>query len=161
MGKILLLTILVFTIGFAHLSVVACMCAGVNPDIYPPDISASRIYYRDDFKGAAFTGKVLSSSQTPDLLLEGEKVQEVTIEVDRYWFGVSGRVVKIYTPVDSAGCWAPFHMNESYFFIPKSEKQMLYLGVCTYATFNRKSDGNYVDFMIKMFGQGKRHKPEK
>lgn len=161
MRKVALLSILVFMIGFAHLSVAACMCPGVNPDIYPPDISASRIYYRDEFKGAAFTGRVLSSAQIPDFLREGEKVQEVSIEIERYWFGVADRVVKIYTPVDNAGCWAPFHKGESYFFVPKSEKQMLYLGLCTYASFNRKSDGNYVDFMVKMFGKGKRYKPKK
>ncbi len=161
MRNVVLFLLLVFTIGFAHRSASACMCPGVNPDIYPPDIPQSRIYYRDEFKGASFTGKVLSSERIPSPLRENEKVQEVTIEVDRYWFGVGHRVVKIYTPADDAGCWFAFKKDESYFFIPRREKQKLYLGVCTYATFNRKHDGNYVDFMVKMFGEGKRYKPKK
>lgn len=149
--------ILILTLGFAHISVAACMCGGgVNPEIYPPDVASSRTYYKDEFKGAAFTGKVLSSEEAVGVLRKGEKVQELTIEVDRYWFGVARRIVKIHTPIDSAGCWAPFRKDQSYFFIPEIEGDMPYLGTCTYKTFTREPDGNYVDFMIKMFGEGKR-----
>jgi hypothetical protein len=137
------------------------MCPGVNPLIYPPDIPASRIYYRKEFKGAAFTGKVLSSREASAILWHGEKVQELTIEADRFWFGAVRRQMTIYTPVDNAGCWVPFRENESYFFIPMVEKDTLYLGVCTYATFNRKADGNYVDFMTAMFGKGKKFKVQR
>jgi len=135
------------------------MCPGVNPEIYPPDIEVSRTYYRKEFKGSAFTGKVVSNKEAVGILRSGEKVQEITIEVDRYWFGVKRRIVKIYTPLDKSGCWSPFRENESYFFIPTNEKSMLYLGVCTYGTFNRKVDGNYVKFMEDMYGKGKRFKP--
>lgn len=158
MKSVALIFILVFTIGFAHLSVQACMCPGVNPEIYPPDIDKYRVHYRDEFKGASFTGMVLSSSEVKSPLNDHEKLQEVTIEVDRYWFGVSKRVLKIYTPADKTGCWSPFKVNERYFFIPRSDKQLLRVEICTYATFNRKSDGNYVDLMVKIFGKGKKFK---
>lgn len=161
MRKIALLSVLVITMCLAHLSVSACMCpGGVNPEMYPPDIPASRAYYRGEFKGAAFTGKVLSSEEAIGILRLGEKVHEVTIEVDRYWFGVERRIIKIYAPLDNAGCWVPFRKDESYFFILEIDKQIPYLGVCTYSTFNRKSNGNYVSFMVTMFGDGKRFKPK-
>ncbi|MEP6788784.1 MAG: hypothetical protein ABJB40_10165 [Acidobacteriota bacterium] len=158
MQKIILFLILVTTIGMTHLSVTACMCPGVNPEVYPPDITKSRIYYRDEFKGAAFSGKVLSSKIAVGMMRLGEEVQELTVEVDRFWFGVKKQTVTVYAPKDNEGCWFPFRQNESYFFIPTLENGILYIGGCTYATYNRKPDGNYVDFMIAMFGSGKRFK---
>ncbi|MGB7069260.1 MAG: hypothetical protein WBD22_07175 [Pyrinomonadaceae bacterium] len=161
MKKIVQFSIFLTAIGLAHVSVMACMCPGVNPEMYPPDIDASRTYYRKEFKGSAFTGKVVSSKEASGIFQSGESIQEVTVEVDRYWFGVKRRIITIYTPLDRSGCWTPFVENESYFFIPTNEKNILYLGVCTYSTFNRKADGNYVDFMEDMFGKGKRFKPKK
>ncbi len=160
MKKPVLFSIFLIAIGVGHVSVAACMCPGVNPEVYPPNIDESRTYYQREFKGSAFTGKVISSKEAVGMLRSGERIQEVTIEVDRYWFGVESRTVTIYTPLDRSGCWAPFVVNESYFFIPENEKNMLYLGICTYATFNKKADGNYVKFMEDMFGKGKRFKPE-
>ena len=78
MQKFILFSILVITIGTAHLSVSACSCMGVNPEIYPPDIPKSRIYYRGEFKGAAFTGKVLSTKEAIGLTRVGENIQELT-----------------------------------------------------------------------------------
>ena len=161
MRNFVILAGLAIGIAIGHLSVKACICPGVNPELYPPDIPASRSYYKNEFKGAAFTGKVLSSQEAPGDLLKGERVQELRVEIDRFWLGVGRRTVTIYAPIDRTGCWVPFVRNESYFFVPSLEDGFLYIGVCTYATYNRKSDGNYVDFMVKMFGKGKRFKSKR
>lgn len=157
MQRIVVLVSLTFITGFGYLSVKACMCPGVNPDLYPPDIKKSRDHYKNEFKGAAFTGKVTSSREAPDLLQEGKKLQELTVEIDRFWFGVNRQSIIIYTPKDGTGCWLPFLVNESYFFIPSFEDGRLQVGICAYATYNRKNDGNYVAFMVKMFGKGKKY----
>ncbi len=156
MRNVLILTGLGIFLGFGYVSVLACMCPGVNPEMYPPDVKKSREYYKKEFNGAAFTGKVMSSEEAPDVLREGQKVQELTVEIDRYWFGVDRRSITIYTPKDGSGCWLPFLKNESYFFIPTLVDGRLHVEICAYATFNRKHDGNYVAFMVKMFGKGKK-----
>jgi len=156
MKKLILFSILAIMLGLAHISVRACMCPGFNPEIYPPDIPKSRIYYRDEFKGAALTGKVISSREAAGITRLDEQIQELTVEVDRYWLGVKRRTMTVYAPKDDTGCWVPFRENESYFFMPILEKKILYIHGCTYASYNRKPDGNYVDFMTTMFGRGKK-----
>jgi len=147
--------VFVVLIGAGHIPVNACMCPGFNPKIYPPDIKAMKKYYRKEFKGTAFTGKVLATTESATVTYKGRKTQEVTIEVDRVWLGSKKNIVVLYTPLDNSGCWLPFTKGERYFFIPNMEDGILYIGLCTYSSFNKKPDGNYVDLMIAMFGKGK------
>ena len=107
----------------------------------------------NEFKGAAFTGTVITSHESAREDKGGEKLQELTIEVDRYWFGVRRRTMAIYAPKNR--CWKPFREGEKYFFIPAVEDGILYGGVRAYATYNPKPDGNYVEFMSDMFGPRK------
>lgn len=153
--KIAIFTSLIAAIGFAHLSVNACMCPGVNPSIYPADIPKFKKYYRDEFKGAAFTGKVVSSKAFPgELTSYGDKVLEMLVNVDTAWLGVTRPTMTLYTSDNP--CGVRFRESESYFFIPTLEKGRLYIGPCVYASYTSKSDGNFVDLMIAMFGQGKK-----
>lgn len=141
--------------GVGHLTVKACMCSGVNPDIYPPDMKKVKKYYRTEFKGAAFTGEIVSikviSGESTSL---DDKVLEVTVEVDRAWLGVGHPEMRFYTSDNP--CGIHFKENESYFFIPTPEKGRLYIAPCTYASYSSKSDGNYVDLMVAVFGKGKK-----
>ncbi len=153
--KIPILTILVALMGLAHLSINACMCPGVNPSIYPADIPKFKKYYRKEFKGAAFTGKLVSSKEVPGTVTSyGDKLLEITVDVDRAWLGVNRPRMTLFTSDNPWG--VGFRKNESYFFIPILEKGQLYIGPCTYASYSSKSDGNFVDLMKAMFGRGKK-----
>jgi len=138
-----------------HLSILACMCPGVNPDIYPPDFEAQKKYFRQDFEGAAFTGKVLSVQKVSGEKTEiGDSVLEITGIVDRVWLGEKRREMTFYTSDNP--CGARFLQNESYFFIPSIENGRLYIAPFTYATYSRKVDGNYVTLMERIFGRGRK-----
>ena len=138
-----------------HLSVTACMCPGVNPDIYPPDFEKQRKYFREDFKGAAFTGKVLTVIKVPGEKTDiGDNILEVTVMVDRIWLGGKQRKMTFYTSDNP--CGTRFLQDESYFFIPSIENGRLYIALCTYATYSRKADGNYVALMERIFGKGRK-----
>lgn len=146
---------LVISIGFGHLAAYACMCPGVNPSIYPPDLKKVKKYYRNEFKGAAFTGKVLSSKVLPgELTSLGDKVLEVTVEVDRAWIGVKSAKMTIYTSDNP--CGSRFLEGKSYFFIPELENGRLYIAPCTYASYSNDPNGNFVDLMVSVIGRGKK-----
>lgn len=153
--KIATFAFFIAVLGSAHLLVSACMCPGVNPEIYPPDVPKLKKYYRDEFKGAAFTGKVASIKEVPGELTNiGDKVLEIVVNVDVAWFGVKSPIITLYTSDNP--CGLRFRQKESYFFIPVIENHRLFIGPCTYATFSSKSDGNYVELMTAMFGKGKK-----
>lgn len=148
------------SIGFGHLAANACMCPGVNPSIYPPDMREVKKYYRSEFKGAAFTGVVASSNVLPgELTPLGDKVLEIVVDVDRAWFGVKRSEIRFYTSDNP--CGIRFLTGKSYFFIPTLESGRLYVGPCTYASYSSASDGNFVDLMVSVLGKGKKFRVRK
>lgn len=142
------------TFGLGHITVSACMCPGFNPDIYPPDMQEVRRFYQREFRGAAFTGKVVSITDIPgEVTKYGDKVLEIEVEVDRAWTGVTQSRMKIYTSTNP--CGLRFRLDGSYFFIPNIEDGRLFIGTCTYASYSSKVDGNFVDLMVAVFGSGR------
>lgn len=145
------------TVGLSYRSADAnsCMCPGVNPEMYPPDLPALAEYYRNDFKGAALTGKVVSLKELPEEKTElGDNLIQVDVEVQRAWIGEERPQIRLYSSTNP--CGRRFELNKSYFFIPKIEDGRLYIGPCAYATYSSKPDGNYVELMVAIFGEGKR-----
>jgi hypothetical protein len=146
---------LLIILMLGHLSVTACTCPGVNPDVYPPDFEVWKKYFRQDFKGAAFTGKVLTvikmSGEKTDI---GDNILEITVKIDRIWLGRKQREMTFYASDNP--CGTRFRQNESYFFIPSLENNRLYIAPCTYGTYSSKPDGNYVELMERILGKGKK-----
>jgi hypothetical protein len=72
--------------------------------------------YLEEFKGAIFTGKVVGIKDA-EVSWFGTPTQmnEVSVEVEKYWFGVKDPTVKVYTGYGGGDCSIKFEIGESYF----------------------------------------------
>jgi hypothetical protein len=94
-----------------------------------------RNFYRNEFKGAVFTGRVLKVEKV------GRKIDDdfvatenkVTVEVDKYWVGSVRPVMTVYTGT-GGDCGVNFVPGGRYFFYPHSSEGRLRAGICDYVS---------------------------
>jgi hypothetical protein len=113
MKKIIFLVILVGCFGAFPLENIACSYIKTDIKLSKAEV---RKYYLEQFKGAIFTGKVLSVKDEWVRWFDNfSLMKEVIIEVDEYWVGVEHPQMKIYTGTGEGDCSADFKIGEIYF----------------------------------------------
>lgn len=132
-----LFCLLLFFAGmFITQNVSACTCVtvGTQSPEDPAKVRESlRRYYREQFKGALFTGKVLQSDIMRDQK-EGIQIRKVIVDVDKFWLGVDSTQVTLFTwPGNGADCGYPYEVGKQYFFNPQFVEGVLKIGGCSYA----------------------------
>jgi len=113
MKKIIFLMVLVSCFGAFPLENIACTY--IKTDIKISKAEAGK-YYLEEFKGAIFTGKVLSIKDVTVRWLDSlSLMKEVIVEVEEYWVGVEHPQMKIYTGTGEGDCSTDFKIGEIYF----------------------------------------------
>jgi hypothetical protein len=158
---------------------VACSC-GEEP--IPPGVTIEqfrqkrREYFLNEFKGAAFVGKIVNRERIRidrDVKAAGgeeypyEHYYRYTIRVKEHWFGVNSRSVYVYGEPDkypmydgvvwgSSSCGFKLKTGRTYFFTPQLYDGLLHIGLCDFAGGGSDPlEGRVVEF-TKIMGQPKR-----
>ena len=140
--------------AFSHSSY-GCSCIGTN--FIDKSNSALRKYY-NNFKGAIFTGKVLSVETIE--FDEGFSLpslkKKLTVEVDKYWFGIKNRKVTVFTGFGSGDCETHSEKGETYLFIAgyDNEKQ-LWTGLCDYSIYAKLNKKEIINRFTEILGKPK------
>ena len=129
--------LLLFCFGmFITQSVSACTCVTVgtqSPEDPAKNRESLRRYYREQFKGALFTGKVVQSEVMWDAKHES-RIRKVIVDVEKFWLGVDDRQITVYTwPGNGSDCGYPYEVGKHYFFNPEYEEGVLKISSCSYA----------------------------
>jgi hypothetical protein len=164
MKKLILLSILL-VVGLSQ-NAFGCSCAIVDsPKKDPQKLRESmRKYYLNDFKGALFTGKVLSIEKVKvsDKFGDGSfdhYQNKVTVEVEKYWVGVTQSSMTVYTGADGGGCGVDFEVGESYYFNPNFSNGRYQTGICDYMFDNfRNADESVTKKLNDLLGPAKEFK---
>jgi hypothetical protein len=129
-GCLLLLCVTLFLSSSAY----GCSCVTGKPIEEDPQklLDSLRKYYRHEFKGAVFAGKVLTIDRVVITASDGlpMELKEFTFEVEKYWVGVASRTIKIRTI--SGSCAVRFQVGESYLVNATRESLGLSTNICHY-----------------------------
>ncbi|HEX8736981.1 MAG TPA: hypothetical protein VF721_16740 [Pyrinomonadaceae bacterium] len=113
MKKIIFLVILVGCFSAFPSENIACSYIKTDIKLSKAEV---RKYYLEQFKGAIFTGKVLSIKDVTVQQFDSlSLMKEVIVEVEEYWVGVEHPQMKIYTDDGEGSCGADFKIGEMYF----------------------------------------------
>jgi hypothetical protein len=112
-----------------------------------------RDYFLNEFKGAAFVGKIVNRERIRidrDVKAAGgeeypyEHYYRYTIRVKEHWFGVNSRSIYVYGEPDkypmydgvvwgSSSCGFKLKTGRTYFFTPQLYDGLLHIGLCDFA----------------------------
>lgn len=133
-GKTMKTTLLIafasLVLVFAADTVHACSCR-IEPN--KPEISYTS--WARSFKGAAFSGRVLSVEPS-----EHQMMSKVTFSVSEHWRGVEGDKAVIYTPENSAMCGVGFDVGKDYVVIADSDGKKFSVYSCPSIEYVRHQD---------------------
>jgi len=120
---------LLVLVGFSEKLAHACTCIQSNEAI-------ERYSFRQfliDLDGAMFTGRVAKIERVQVKLDDEFSVPQlkVTFEVERFWKGVEGAEVVIYTGVNGAACGVHYSMGKKYFVIAYNRQSRLETNICS------------------------------
>ncbi len=84
------------------------------------------------FDGALFIGRV-TALEAVESELAGSRVKEmkVTFSVERYWKGVDGRTITIYTGAGGGDCGVSYSVGKRYFILAQRVYARLRTDICT------------------------------
>ena len=131
-----------FLISFYVFSLNVFGCSFIETDIV---LSKEEIkkYYLEEFKGAIFIGEVLSVKKTTvKWFNENTIMNEVEIEVEKYWTGVDKSEITIYTGVGPGDCGTEFKIGKKYYL------NLNKVGGLLWATFDNTSEVHSVEKAI-------------
>jgi len=114
-------------------------------------------FYREQFKGAVFIGKILSIKEvTVKWFDEDELMKEVSIEVNKYWFGVEKSKMIVYTGTGGGDCGVDFEIDKRYFLSPDKIGGLLWANIGNSSIINSISENRKrAKPFDKLFGEGK------
>jgi hypothetical protein len=131
----------------------ACSCPTI-----PISTEAARKYYQNEFRGAAFTGKITSVKQI-SAFQEGywtSSIREVIVDVDLYWLGVDKPQMTIYTAPEGTSCSLILKKDETYFFRPSLHKGHLFFSMCDQPNWGgRYPSKDWADYTTNILGPAK------
>ena len=131
-----LLRISMVTIALAILGATsplyACSCVGGTIELSPAEARAAFRGWFDSFKGALFIGRV-TALEAVESDQDGSRVTEmkVTFSVERYWKGVDGRTITIFTGAGCCDCGVKYSVVKRYFVLAQKIKKQLRTDICT------------------------------
>lgn len=152
----------------------ACSCF---PSPYRPDVTVEQIrkekrdYFLNEFKGAAFIGKIIKREHVLvnwiAKMETGEPVDDpeyrYSIRIKEYWFGVESRTLIVYgepsEPFPGYGtssCGFKLDIGRTYFFTPRINAQSLEIDECDFAGGGSAPDGNAATEFRHIMGEPKR-----
>jgi hypothetical protein len=134
----------------------ACTCVSGAAEAVPdPEAFAAEVRKGyEEHGGAVFTGRVVRVEEVnvpfgdPAALFP---MKQVTVRVEKYWFGVQSPEAVIYTGVDGAACGVPYAKGRRYVFEANKVEGRLQTDICTYS----KLSGSISRWYDKVFGTGK------
>lgn len=131
----------------------ACGCVSIEQPI-----EKVRVYYKNNFNGAIFTGKIKSIRDVP--VATGDQsslpLRKLTIEVDEYWLGVDKPVIKVLTIGGLSLCAVKWETDRTQFFIAYRDKQGLHVGMCDLSSWRgRYPDKEWSDYTLEVLGPAK------
>lgn len=102
--------------GLLLTPVIVRACTVIETD-FKLSLEETRRYYRENFKGAIFTGKVLSLRETDLELVDGlERVMRVEVEVESLLIGEEDKKIVVFTGRSEGDCHMPFDVGKVYGF---------------------------------------------
>ena len=131
-----LLRISMVTIALAILGTTsplyACSCSEGTMELSPAEARAVFRGWFDSFKGALFIGRV-TALEAVENDQAGSRVIEmkVTFSVERYWKGVEGRTITIFTGAGCCDCGVKYSMGKRYFVLAQKIEKQLRTDICT------------------------------
>jgi len=110
----------------------ACTCIEGTPELSPAEARAAFRGWFDSFDGALFMGRV-TALEAVERELSGSRVKEmkVTFSVERYWKGVDGRTITIYTGAGGGDCGVSYSVGKRYFILAQRIYARLRTDICT------------------------------
>ena len=159
MKKIILFAIIVLSVGIFSQNSYGCSCVTAESEEKDPQKikESARKYYLNEFKGAVFTGKVLKIEKVEFVIDEDLKIlkNKVTIQVEKYWLGVTEPEMVIYTGTGGGDCGVGFAVGSRFFFYPSQFQGKLQTGICDYVSADMDADGKSVKFFNEILGEAK------
>jgi hypothetical protein len=124
----------------------ACGCFSIEQPV-----EKVRAYYKNNFNGAIFTGKIKGIRDLPVTTdyHSSLPLSELTIEVDEYWLGVDKPVIKVLTIGGLSSCAVKWETDRTQFFIVYRDKQGLHAGMCDLSSWRgRYPDKEWSDYTL-------------
>ena len=118
-----------------------------------------RRYYLNEFRGALFTGTVISREQVSRVIDQDYSIKEnkVTVRVDKYWLGITDPITVIFTGLGGGDCGVYFEVGKQYLFEPQLIDGKLRSGHCEYDTEDSKlPNGKAAAELEEVLGKPKR-----
>ena len=131
-----------FVLVLSVQAAIACSCV-LDPNKPATDYMA----WAKDFKGAAFSGRVVKIEKNP-----AKFELKVTFAVEKYWRGVDSKQAVIYTAGDSAMCGVSYMEGKDYVVITDSVSGR----ITTYSCPEMEYASHRAEY-VKSLGEG--HKP--
>ena len=132
MNKWVRLAVLIAALNVTSPSLLACDCSEVRVKT----TKKARQNWFNAFDGALFIGTVESVEPVaviaaPSWEDEGRTVAKVVFKVERFWKGVQGSVVTVYTTVGCCGCLPHYAIGKRYFVTAFNKGNQLETRMCT------------------------------
>jgi hypothetical protein len=110
----------------------ACTCVENTVELSPAEARAALRGWFDSFEGALFIGRV-TALEAVESEFAGVRVTEmkVTFSVERYWKGVDGRTITIFTGAGCCDCGVSYSVGERYFILAQRVDARLRTDICT------------------------------
>lgn len=147
--------------GLLVQTALGCSCPTVGqsvPGVIDPAVERANLrrYYRNEFRGALFTGTVVKIEE-----VGGEWKKKVMVEVDKYWLGAVHPTMVVYTGLSGADCGADFEVGQQYLFTSHFYGRQLLSMLCDYnSEDSRLPDGKAAAKLDEVLGKAKRFSPK-
>ena len=138
----------------------ACTCGSftgkavdANGNPVKTDLGEVKRFWLEEFKGAAFVGKVLRVEKVSVKWFdENQRMKKVTVNVERYWLGVNSSTFVIYTnPSKGGDCGVNYVKDERYFFYAPLIGGLLWTNSCS----SSAPESDFAKFFRETLGDGK------
>lgn len=170
--------VLIVVLSAFSIESLACSCgefpirAGMTADEIRKE---RREYFQNEFKGAAFIGKILkrelvridrNTKAKGEDMDQYEQYYRYTIRVREHWFGVNSKLIFVYGEPDkypmgddfwgSTSCGFKLKKGRAYFFTPQLYDNDLHIGLCDFAGGGSDPLEGRVEEFTKIMGEPKR-----
>jgi hypothetical protein len=160
MKKFILFAAAILFVAIFSQNSYGCSCVTAESEEKDPQKikESARKFYLNEFKGAVFTGKVLKIESIEVAIDENLKIlnKKITIQVEKYWLGVTKPEMFIYTGNGDGDCGVNFSVGNRYFFYPQLFQGKLQTGICDYVSdIEMDADGKSAKFFNEILGEAK------